>query len=346
MPADKGGCGLYRMINPARSVAKYFGHGNTVGIGDAINARFDKDGNIAYIPPIEADVVVFQRVMNDRLAATIPYLQEHMNIACVVELDDDIEFTDPRNSAWPVVQPHLNPAQNWKHLHNACAAADLVTVSTPALLRYASHGRGVVIPNVVPEMLTRIEKPSYDGPVRLGWSGTVATHPYDLLEAGAVNSLVNGNPKIKFTAVGDGAGVQQAFGLIDPPHITGWSPIKDYPFRLIENLDVGLVPLAPTRFNEAKSCLKGLEMAAVGIPFIASPTADYKRLAAEGIGVLAKKPRDWMRHTARLIDDTVYREECGQAYRQIVRDRFTFEKNAHLWLEAWGLALSNRRKAG
>ena len=47
----------------------------------------------------------------------------------------------------------------------------------------------------------------------------------------------------------------------------------------VAQLDTGIVPLQRSRFNEAKSNLKGLEYAALGVPFVASPTAEYERLA-------------------------------------------------------------------
>ena len=37
----------------------------------------------------------------------------------------------------------------------------------------------------------------------------------------------------------------------------------------IDNITVGMVPLALTPFNQAKSYIKGLEFAARGVPFVA-----------------------------------------------------------------------------
>jgi hypothetical protein len=45
---------------------------------------------------------------------------------------------------------------------------------------------------------------------------------------------------------------------------------------MLNGIHVGLVPLTRGPFNEAKSYLKGLEYAAAGIPFIATPTEEYQ----------------------------------------------------------------------
>ena len=58
----------------------------------------------------------------------------------------------------------------------------------------------------------------------------------------------------------------------------------------VAELGVGLVPLLDSAFNRAKSWLKGLEYAALGVPFVASPTPEYVKLAGLGAGLLADDP--------------------------------------------------------
>jgi glycosyltransferase involved in cell wall biosynthesis len=109
----------------------------------------------------------------------------------------------------------------------------------------------------------------------------------------------------------------------------------------VADLDVGLVPLADNAFNRAKSWLKGLEMAAVGVPFVATPTEQYRALHAEGMGLLAESPRQWEGLVKRLVRDEGYRAEQAWQGRERA-ERWTVEANAERWVDAWSAALSTR----
>jgi hypothetical protein len=109
-------------------------------------------------------------------------------------------------------------------------------------------------------------------------------------------------------------------------------------------MDVGIVPLEDTDFNAAKSRLKGLEMAAVGVPFVASPRDEYQRLHRLGAGLLADRPRDWRRHLTRLVRDGDYREELADRGRAVAAAE-TYENHADRWWAAWQRAADNRTKS-
>jgi hypothetical protein len=78
-------------------------------------------------------------------------------------------------------------------------------------------------------------------------------------------------------------------------------PINDYP-KLFKQMDIGIVPLSDVRFNDAKSYIKGLEYAAAGIPFIASPSPEYLELAEAGVGRIARNWDEWEYHFNELRD--------------------------------------------
>ena len=66
-----------------------------------------------------------------------------------------------------------------------------------------------------------------------------------------------------------------------------------------------------TPFNEAKSWIKGLEYTAAGIPFVASPSVEYKRLKKKyGVGRLAKNQGEWIKQVEALRDPAVRQEEA------------------------------------
>lgn len=317
--ADQGGCGHYRLIWPAQALAAQ-GH--------------DVDVATAHVDP-DTDVIVVQRPLRSTWAdSAIPTLQA-AGIAVVVEIDDDFAAIDPQNAAWRPTHPRWSPDVNYQHLARAARMADLVTVSTPALqARYGGH----ILPNYIPENYLSIapDRPSQ----LLGWTGTPLTHPGDLDVARAgIQQALRANPDWQFRSIGSRATLR-SLGV--DGDVIPWQPdMLDYA-NAYGTLSAAVVPLKPSRFNEAKSWLKGLEAAALGVPFIASPTEQYRALTAHGVGLLAEKPKDWTRQLGRLLSDATFRTD--QVSRGLaVAKELTVEKHAWKWAEAWDLAVKNRQ---
>lgn len=326
-PADEHGCGFYRMRLPARHAG--------VATSEAVRIERRTNGRVT---TDDANVFVFQRPMDHRLPSVIEALQRQ-GVAVVVEIDDDLSALDPHHVAYRGSHPRWSPQVNWQHLQRCCALADLVTCTTPELAaRYAGHGRSYVLPNFIESRTLDL---AADPDTDLGWTGSVPSHPHDLQQMGvAVLGLITGGHT--FRVVGESVGLKDALALDHDPDATGWLPLDDY-YLEVGRLRVGLVPLADTSFNRCKSWLKGLEYAALGVPFTCSPTPDYLRLQAVlGDGALtAAKPRHWRTRTQQLLD-TPDKAALSRHLRQRVADQLTIDTNAWRWPEAWDLARKHR----
>lgn len=343
-PADLGGCGYYRMIWPGEALAAQ-GAGVEVIRPDApddeqIRATWmttTTGRQLVDVVAPDADVVVLQRPLTDTLALSIPMLQAQ-GVRVVVEIDDDFTSISPRNVSWAAVHPSRSPRRNSAWLRRACDAADLVVVSTPALARvYGRHGRVRVVPNCVPERYLGIEAEPHEG-VWIGWSGSVETHPDDLqVTGGGVARALRGTDA-RFAVVGTGVGVRRRLGLPAEPAATGWVPIESYPHALAD-LDVGLVPLELTAFNEAKSALKLMEFSATGVAAIVSPTAENVRMAADLGVIVADRPKAWEGALKRLVADHDWRAERAAVAREAMC-RHTIEGNAERWWDAWSAVIN------
>ena len=327
LPADAHGCGYYRMRLPG-----HFAESDTT-INDGL--RVDATGKVNVGE--DTDVVVFQRTLQSRMPDFIRSLQRQ-GIACVVELDDDMAALDAQHANFREVHPRYSPDANWQHLKACCALADLVTVTTPALAeRYAGHGRYAVLPNYVEDALLAYEPERKWG---IGWSGYVPTHPNDpqVMGAAAADLERQGH---QWRVIGDGVGAAEAFGLDDVKD-TGWLEQGAY-YHGVATLRAGVVPLADSAFNRAKSWLKGLEYAALGVPFVASPLPEYVRLQNEaGAGMLASKPRQWRAYLKAIMEDESKAYELAAHARAQVAGRLTIQANAWKWDEAWARAVTHR----
>lgn len=289
----------------------------------------DNDGTPHVISASDpgCDVLVLQRPLHYNLAEIIPQIQKH-GVRVVIELDDDFENIHPQNIAYKGAHPRYSPERNWKFLRQACELADAMVVSTPALQRYKPDAV-TVVPNFVPERYLQYDYwTTFD---TLGWSGSIDTHPGDLRVVGnSVARLVN-QDTYRLRVVGTGKGVAEAFGVsADNMQTTGWVDIEDYPDEM-RRVGIGVVPLIPSPFNEAKSWLKGLEWASLGVPFVASPTAEYAKLKhMYGIGEIAVNPKEWAKKVSSL------HHEDGHHNRNMVdKHDLVIERQASLWYNAW-----------
>lgn len=333
-PSDSHGCGSFRAIWPGEYCAAA-GHDVEVVRAKDRRVRLVMEGHTVKDVLVDADVVVLQRVTHAYMAQAVGVMRAK-GVTVVVDVDDDLSSIHPSNPAWAVHRPGAGP-HSWHNLALACRNASLVTVSTPALLDvYARHGRGHVLPNYLPDHYYGL--PRTDSDV-LGWPGSLHSHPNDPeVVGGAVARLVDEGAQ--FVMRGDSTGAGRAFGLAADP-VGGGVPIGEWP-AAVASLGAGIAPLADTKFNAAKSWLKPLEMSAAGVPWVASPRAEYRRLHAMGAGVLADRPRVWYRELKRLRESPALRAELSEAGRAVA-EQLRLRDHSWRWQEAWARAYEMRQ---
>lgn len=335
-PADRFGCGHFRMIWPGESV-KRSGLDIKVIRSQDRRVHIHLDGDRVVNVDVDADVVVFQRLTHAWLAQAVKILRSK-GVAVVVDVDDDLRSVHPSNPAFEGIHPRNKDSKHsWRNLDLACREATLVTVSTPALLPlYAAHGRGVVLPNYLPTLYDNLAHEDSD---EIGWPASFHSHPNDAdALGGCVARLVAEGAR--FRMIGDSNGAGRALGLpADPPG--GGVAVEAWP-HAVATLGAGVAPLADTRFNSAKSWLKPLEMCAAGVPWVASPRAEYRRLHALGAGLLADRSRGWYAALKALHTSAQRRTELSEAGRAVART-LRLDDHSWKWAEAWERALLLQR---
>jgi hypothetical protein len=351
-PADTSGCGHFRLIWPVQALLQ---SGEAGGLPSDVEIEMrpptDRDlkmrvdgDHVHDVLDIEpGSVYVFQRLTHRWMAEAVPIIRSK-GAAVVIDIDDDLSSIHPRNPAYDTYHPRNEGAwdrerrevnrHSWANLQRACREATLVTVSTPALLnRYAAHGRGQVLFNYLPDIYYGV--PHEDSPV-VGWPASLHSHPDDPSALGGALARLTA-AGTAFRVTGDPTGVGAAFGLReDPSGASGPITVDRWPTAVAE-LGVGIAPLADTRFNACKSWLKPLEMSALGVPWVASPRAEYERLHRRGAGVLADTPRRWHREIERLVSSPGLRAERAEAGREVAAG-LMLRDHAWRWLEAWSRA--------
>ena len=349
-PTDDGGCGSYRLLLPSAVLRSNSG----IEIVEdpeckAIQVEWsrpwgqDPTGvDVIGVQPIDFDVWVIQRPLDRHIVDMIPFVQAN-GTAVVIELDDDFWSIHHDNVAYKTCHPKYSPQRNFEHLARACRLADRVTVSTPPLSRLVPSMRVSVLRNCIPESYLTTKRHAdanwdiFGERLRVGWSGSPLTHPDDL-------QVMGDSPRRAIRELGDvffsiGSKVTPTIMGFDQGEAAcvGWVEFDKYA-SVVCGLNVGLVPLRMTRFNESKSWLKGLEYAALGVPFVTSPTGEYRTLHAKGAGDLASSSYKWYTRLHRLLVNSEYREERREKGREAA-SLLTYELHAHEWAEAWEVAL-------
>lgn len=288
---------------------------------------------ILWLKDPEADVVILSRPARKWWADVIPFIQGY-GIRVIVDIDDLFDKIHPKNQAFAAYDPNRDFLRNHQWCDEACKRADLVTCATPALQKRYGYGHSVVLPNLVPERYLQIED-VYRRPADIGWTGSVHTHPEDLQATkGAVPLVMDANGW-GFRVVGDGDGVADALGLREEPDTSGLVAFAFYAEEM-SKITVGIVPLADTAFNRAKSCLKMIEFAALGVPVIATATPDNERMAELGVGRTVEHPSHWRKLLTRMVKNRDFRDEVGGHGREVMA-RHTYEAQCDRWSFAWGL---------
>jgi hypothetical protein len=290
-----------------------------------------------------ADVVVLQLPKTVAMLQTIRVLRAQ-GVAVVVEMDDLLSAVPFGHMAHDA----LVRTGMARRAFECAREADLVTATTPALLEeYAPHGRGAVVPNAVPRRVAELP-PAYERDpevVTVGWTGSVAAHPYDLQEMGSglQQALDATRGRSRFTVIGQTWDGRERLRLSEEPTEVPWiQGIDEYTTAVGEVFDVGIAPLRTDRFNTCKSWLKALEYAARGVAFVRSPTAEYDRL---GLGWRARSPKDWAKALTVTIQDADRRRENAARDHAAVLAGHLTEHTAERWVAAWQRALDNSARS-
>jgi hypothetical protein len=310
----------YRMAMPARAL-QALGHdthlgssamqlptGEVVGVANAAVEEGRPPDRPSLVTDI--DVLVLQPRIGFDLTGLIDSARRSGQVV-VVDLDDwwwDVPVQRPHRPGFEEVVRDWLPV-----LERMLSTCDGVTVSSQyiaaQLLRWPDRIRVAVVRDAIdperwgtPEVVT-------DGPV-LGYAGALSFHWGDVATlSGWLGGLierhdmqivhVGGHPELPDFA---------ETAHIDPDRVevrpgVAWA---DYAgSRPFAGIDIGIVPLEARPFSEAKSSLKGMEFAACGIPIVASPSFEYRRL---GFGKVAGRSLDdqpvgeWIEAVESLLD--------------------------------------------
>lgn len=346
-----GGCTNIRMMLPAFHLNK-IGHETVVG-----EVGWKEGEGFVAVKPIERlkfgrrgvikdyswcfdklDVVILKLFMHKDASK---YIKEAKKLGqtVIIDTDDHFEELPEDNLAFITTDPERNPDNNRQHLIDTYLVADGIIASTKFLQKRMLQYNDTVylVPNSL-DPSTFMYRMDFSGrKPTIGWVGIMMWRVNDLVEVSAPIKTIIEQNDLRFHHTGamlDKPKWAAEALNIDPERMTGFTGARpQYYSNVFMPIDIGIVPLNPSPFNEAKSNLKGLEYALSGIPFVASSTQEYRDLASAGAGRVAKNNKDWLKHLKQLIDPEVREIERQKNYKVVV-EKYNIFVVKYRWSEA------------
>lgn len=328
-PPTPNGCTWYRCILPSREVQKY---GWDTGVGmPAANEEMGigiahEDGMLG-----NWDLTVFKLLMHERVRDFMTLMQQNGQTVAV-DVDDFHQGLHEENIAASLTDPLRNHEVNRAWYEQIIRRADFVTVSTEFLAdHYSARCRDVrLVRNGID--VDRWGQQDVSGEPVVGWVGATPWRSGDLETLRDWLPGLVRDTGVRVHHSGHIPNMPKPFAEragLETVSTANMQLLADYP-SLFGHFNIGLVPLTPSDFNEAKSNIKGLEYAVSGIPFVAYPTLEYRLLAESGVGRLAATPDEWRDHVLELMDPDVRVAE-GQKNREIVMRDWGMEARGREW---------------
>lgn len=312
------------------------------------------------------DVIVSGRTSDPSSLATLMAIREISQKPIVMEMDDNWWDVDPNSPAFK----HWAPGGEAFHTAEVqCEKSDFFQFSTFPLKKqmcqvFGKHEKSYLAPNLIDFDLWQEKEKKYKsmpkrGMIRLGWGGS-CTHYSDFKHIlPALTKVMNKYPNVEFVNRGMKADFfvysecKREYDKLMGFDVTRQkSPLPLDRVKVLQGcnfmvwpdavarmgIDIAIVPLVDSKFNQAKSNCRYLEFSALGIPGVYSPVYPYSKTIKDGVdGFLPSfnRTEKWVECLSELIENESKRKEMGEAAKQKCFEEYSLQKNVHKWADMY-----------
>lgn len=318
-PADRQGCGEYRIIAPMRALntaGRVMGWETGTYLGPAELAR------------MRPDAIILQRQVTEEQIELIERYREFCKAFRVFEIDDLITNVPLKS---PVRQRFVEQKDLYKRFRKAVGLADRLVVSTEYLAEEYQHlGPPVrVVKNhlegaVWLDLLTPDRRA---GKPRVGWAGASQHHGDLAIISEVIKATCD---EVDWVFLGMCLDEVRPFVKEFHPGV----PIEQYPAKLASlDLDLAVAPLEDVPFNHAKSHLRLLEYGILGYPVVCTDLTPYR-----GDYPVTRVPNRFGAWRDAILERVRERDALraeGERLRAYIRREWILEEHMDRWLTAW-----------
>ena len=314
------GSGWYRIYNPLEKLgAEIFQKENIGGVAQAV--RMKDKGDIWMFKPTDSEGI------DDLIFAS----KEITGAKLVMDLDDDPVNLDPEHPDYEDIKKKAITVQS------EVAMADHVIVTTEPLKQAISdlNKNVTVIPNAIDPEIWKFKNAIHvDKKIRVGWIAS-GSHMVDLpIIHEVMQEILAKYPHVEFHMAGI---TPEEINEGNAHHHVGTKGYKDFPkWYAGQGYDIAVAPLKDSKFARAKSNIKWMEAAMLGIPCVASKTYPYETSIEHGkTGYLVDSKSQWVKHLSWLIESKTKREMIGAAAKKEVLAKYTIDKQLPKYKEVF-----------
>ena len=321
---------IYRSILPMQALAQ---RGHTVHLEERNDVRDPR-------ALLESDVVHFLRFagpMMQRMARTL----KQAGVAVVWDNDDNLTASQRGNPNY-AAHSGLQGQRLLAGMATMMRTADVVTTPSEMLAeryRQLSGADVRVLENYLPPAFTRPARVMPHTGVTIGWVAALE-HQRDVEQLGlqqTLEHLLTRHQHIELITIGLNLGLRSRRYRHVP--ILNYGELPEW----LAHFDVGIAPIAGADFNRGRSNVKLKEYAAVGVPWLASPTGGYAGMGEQQGGRLVSDDR-WYEELERLVLDADDRRRLARRGRSWAQEE-TIEHHAERWEQAFEEAIGRARAA-
>ncbi len=249
-----------------------------------------------------ADVTLLGR----ELVSTLHTLEGWTGRPRVLDVDDAIWLTQRHGS-----------------MERLARSVDAVIAGNSVVAEWFAHHCPdvTIIPTAVDTERFRPAERGAGEAVVVGWSGTSGNLGTLDMVWPALIDLLGARRRVRLLITSDRRPDVPA-GLEDRIDYVPWSP--DNEVSAIQDMDIGLMPLADDPWSRGKCSYKMLLYMSCGVPVVASPVGMNAEVLGQGeVGLAAARESDWREALFALADDAELRARQGREGRRIVESRYS-----------------------
>jgi len=338
-PMGRDGCSFNRVTQPYSTM-------NRLALCAVKQMKQDWSGEEMIKHIAQADVLII-RPGQEILLEFIKSHEALRNFFIVIDLDDDLWDVTPFAETyahlgteevkygdewlWKDGEGRFDLARNREALARLITAiqdVDLVTVSTERLKQRITERTGqtnvIVVPNHIDfRHWQKLPLKDHDD-FRVGWTGG-STHYVDWHTIKDFLPQALGDSKLVLQgAKWDGT----VRGLKYEYH--DWVDNEAHPYKVATyGLDMAIIPLKRTDFNQYKSCIKWYEFSSLQVPCVMANVPPYSDEVVHGeTGLLYDTPEKFVEYVQLLKNDKPLREKIAKNAYEWVRDNRNAERVA------------------
>lgn len=283
-----------------------------------------------------AEFIIFQRCLEDQgNVAAFLSAAKSLNKICIGEMDDLVfpehleAIGSIKGGEWDIQEAQY-VAEGYEKL---IKKMDCCIASTPALKAYIEESYSkptLLLRNAITPEMVRSPKTKEFKRLNLLYASGTYSHKADfMLIEELLFQTLRCHPEVKLSILG---AAQASERILSLTNVSSY-PLLPYDMMLdfIAKHDILLVPLEDSIFNRAKSNVKFIEAAAVGVPIIASAVGEFTNSITHGSnGFLAQDVNHWETLLIELIQKPKQLKNISKNANQTVKKTYLTTSAGHV----------------